>query len=119
MGEYVHPDITVALPHFSGTVAGRDALIAGFAEFCKNARVIEYAESDRQVHVVGNVAVASYRFSMVYEREAYREHSQGRDIWVFEKLGERWQALWRTMVELEEVRTSLVNDLPPIARSRG
>ena len=104
MSEYLHPGITMALPGFGGTVEGRDALLVGFMEFCANARVIEYAESEEQIQIVGNVAVVSFRFAMVYERSDYRERSTGRDVWVFERTDGRWCAVWRTMLELEEER---------------
>ncbi len=104
MTEYLHPDIIMALPGFQGNVTGRAALIDSFKEFCENAGVIEYEEHDESIDVVGNVAIASFRFMMVYERAAYREKSTGRDIWVFEDRAGRWVGVWRTMTELHEER---------------
>jgi hypothetical protein len=101
---YLHQDIVMTFPGFAGSVVGRDKLIAGFEEFCTNARVLEYTESDHQVEVVGNTAVVSYQFNMVYERPEYRERSQGRDLWVFQWSSDRWVAVWRTMLELSESR---------------
>jgi hypothetical protein len=54
----LHPNVTFVYPGFVGRVAGRDALVAGFADFCDNATVIEYREADHQVDVVGDTAVA-------------------------------------------------------------
>lgn len=104
MANYLHPGITMVLPRFSGTIVGSESLIAGFSEFCSNARVLEYMESDEQIHVIGDVAIASFRFFMVYERATYRERSTGRDMWVFERSGTRWRAVWRTMTDLQETR---------------
>jgi len=104
MTGHLHPDITMALPSFQGSVRGREKLIESFKEFCTNARVLEYEEKDDSLDVVGNVAVASFRFSMVYERAAYRARSTGRDLWVFERHGDRWIAVWRTMSDLQEER---------------
>jgi len=101
---YLHPDIVMKMPGFAGEVAGRDALISGFEDFCVNARVLEYAETDQQINVIGTCAVVSFHFEMLYEREAYRERSKGRDLWVFQRLSDRWLAVWRTMLELNEVR---------------
>ena len=42
MTALLHPDIVMAFPGFSGTLAGREALLAGFDEFCSNARVLDY-----------------------------------------------------------------------------
>ena len=104
MQPYLHPDVTMVLPGFTSAVAGREALLAGFAEFCTNARVLKYHESHMQIQVVGNVAVVNFRFDMLYERAAYLEQSTGRDIWIFEWVEEKWLAVWRTMVELQADR---------------
>jgi len=82
----------------------RQALLDGFVEFCSNARVVEYEESDEQIQVIDDLAVLTFRFAMVYERTNYRARSTGRDMWVFRSIGGKWLALWRTMMELEETR---------------
>ena len=102
---YLHPQIVMKLPKFSTSIAGRDKLIEGFQEFCANARVTQYNETDLQIDIVDRCGIASYRFDMVYERHNYREHSKGRDLWIFQKDVNSWVAVWRTMIELTEVRT--------------
>ena len=104
MSQYMHPDIVMKSPGFSGEVAGRDTLLASFVEFCTNAKVLEYQENNEQINVVGNCAVASFQFEMLYERTQYHERSKGRDLWVFQYISDKWVAVWRTMMELEEVR---------------
>jgi len=104
MSQYLHPDIIMKYPGFSGEVVGREALLASFVEFCTNAKVLEYQESNEQINVVGNCAVASFQFEMLYERAKYQEQSKGRDLWVFQCISDTWVAVWRTMMELEEVR---------------
>jgi hypothetical protein len=104
MRRFLAPGVTMVLPGFQGAVVGREALLASFHEFCTNARVLEYRETEEQIHVVNNCAVASYRFHMVYERQAYRERSSGRDLWVFQRTRGKWLAVWRTMLELTEAR---------------
>ena len=104
MSQHLHPDIVMKFPGFSGEVVGRHALLASFVEFCKNARVLEYQESNEQISVIEDCAVASFQFEMLYERLKYKEKSKGRDLWVFQYLSGNWVAVWRTMMELEEVR---------------
>jgi hypothetical protein len=110
MSPYLHADVTMVFPGFSGTVAGRDALVASYTEFCSKARVLEYSESDEQIQVIGNVAFLNFRFDMLYERASYRERSTGRDLWAFERTGEKWIAVWRTMFDLKEERDSRASD---------
>lgn len=110
MREYLHPEIAVAPPGFTGSLRGREILVSSFEEFCKNARVLDYEESDEHIDVVGDCAVASFRFRMLYEREAYREDCSGRDLWVFERQGGRWMAVWRAMLELRAERMARPED---------
>jgi hypothetical protein len=39
---------------------------------------------------------------MVYVRSGERYRASGRDLWVFEKLGDVWIAVWRAMLEMKE-----------------
>jgi uncharacterized protein (TIGR02246 family) len=97
-----HPDITMVFPGFVGRAEGREAIVAGFADFCGNATVHEYRETDHQVDVVGDTAVASFAYEMVYERSGQRSRATGRDLWVFVRQGDEWVAIWRTMLDLAE-----------------
>jgi hypothetical protein len=104
MSQYLHSDIVMKFSGFSGEVVGRDALLASFVEFCANARVLEYQENNEQINVIEDCAVVSFQFEMLYERAKYQERSKGRDLWVFQYISDKWVAVWRTMMELEEVR---------------
>ncbi len=110
MRKYLHPEVTMVFPGFKGALSGRDNLIDGFGEFCANARVIDYEESDEQISVVDTVAIASFRFTMLYERTSYSERSEGRDVWVFEESAGEWIAVWRTMTDVKEIRTQKTGD---------
>ena len=52
-----------------GRAAPRDgiAFLSGFRDFCQNAGVHEFREHDHHIDVVGDTAVASFRYEMVYE----------------------------------------------------
>jgi hypothetical protein len=99
---HVHPQFVMVLPGFSGRVQGRESLRAGFRDFCQNAKIREFSEHDFQVDVAGKTAVVSFRYEMVYERNAERFRAVGRDFWVFEQQESAWIAVWRTMLEMEE-----------------
>ena len=98
----LHADVVMAFPGFSGSMQGREPFLAGFRDFCQNATVREFHEHDRQVHVCGNTAVATFRFEMVYERGGQRSRSAGRDLWVLQNDGGAWTAVWRAMLDVEE-----------------
>lgn len=104
MREYLHPEIAMIPPDFSQSLRGRDLLVAGFEEFCANAKVLEYEEMDKHIDVVGDCAAATFRFRMLYERATYREDCSGRDLWLFARQNGRWIAVWRAMLELKAER---------------
>ncbi len=102
MAALIHPEITMVFPGFAGRAAGRDAFIAGFVDFCQNARVVSFHEHDHQVDLAADVAVASYGFEMIYERAGTAFQARGRDLWVFTRQAGEWLACWRTMLDLHE-----------------
>ncbi|MGD2216639.1 MAG: nuclear transport factor 2 family protein [Gemmatimonadales bacterium] len=99
---YLHSNMAMVFPGFAGRVEGAGAVIAGYEEFCSNARVHEYDEQDPQIDVYGRTAVASYAFQMVYEREGLKYSSTGRDLFVFSEEAGTWLAVWRTMLDVSE-----------------
>jgi hypothetical protein len=98
----IHPDILMVFPGFTGAMQGRDAFLAGFRDFCDNATLHEFREQDSAVDVVGDVAVATFRFDMVYERDGQRSRSTGRDLWVLARRAGTWTAMWRTLIDMQE-----------------
>ncbi len=98
----LHPEIVMVLPDFAGRVQGREELLAGFQNFCRNATIREFRDHDQQIDVAGEAAVITFRYEMVYERSGGRYRSTGRDLWVFQKQETGWIAVWRTMLDVEE-----------------
>ena len=98
----VHPNVVMVFPGFVGRVEGREAFVAGFREFFKNAIVHDYQEREAQIDVAGKTAVVTFQYEMVYERAAERYRATGRDLWIFEKDAQAWIAVWRTMLDMQE-----------------
>lgn len=102
--ELLDPRMTMVYPGFAGKAEGRDAVVAGFLEFCESARVERFDQTGWHVDVVGDVGLASFAFEMLYEREGVRYRSTGRDLWVFRRDGGGWSAVWRTMLDVTDER---------------
>jgi len=98
----VHDEIVMVMPGFAGRVQGRETFIAGFRDFCENARIHDFRDGERQIDVVGDTAVVNFDYEMLYERSAARYRVTGRDLWVFARHGTEWLAVWRTMLDLSE-----------------
>jgi hypothetical protein len=98
----LHPDIVMVFPGFAGKVRGREEFLAGFRDFCQNAMVEELLEHDDQVDVVGNTAMVTFRYEMLYKRAGERYRVCGRDFWAFQIQDGTWIAVWRTMFDTDE-----------------
>jgi Domain of unknown function (DUF4440) len=94
--------IVMIYPGFVGRSEGQEAFIAGYVDFCEQALMISYQESDLQIDVGGATAVASFAFEMSYERKGDKWLSRGRDLWIFTRKQDEWVAVWRTMLDLTE-----------------
>jgi ketosteroid isomerase-like protein len=103
MAAWMHPGIVMVAPGFVGRAVGREAFLAGFEDFVGSCKIEEFREMDHQADVVGAVAVVNLRFEMVYARAGERHRAMGRDVWVFERERDSWTAVWRTMLDMQEV----------------
>ena len=98
----VHADMVIVFPGFTGRGQGRETVLAGFQDFCRNATVHEFREYDHVADVAGDTAVVTFQYDMIYLRSGNRYRSTGRDLWVFQKQGGAWIAVWRTMLDVKE-----------------
>lgn len=106
IGDHVADDVVMVFPAFKGSAKGREAFVGGFRGFLASARIVSHSETEFHIDVVGNTAVASFGFEMVYERGGSNTRSAGRDLWVFEHRAGRWVAVWRTMIDVVEEAAS-------------
>ena len=111
LAPFLHDEIVMVFPGFAGKAEGQEVFLAGFKDFCENARVRDFEESDRQIDVIGRVAVATFAFNMIYERDGKAYRSTGRDQWVFENAQGAWRAVWRTMLDVAEEQLDKENRL--------
>lgn len=98
----VDSDIVMVFPGFTGRIQGREQFLASFRDFYENAKVHEFHDHDYQSDLVGNTAVVTFRYDMIYERASERYRASGRDLWVFRRQRNKWIAIWRTMLEIQE-----------------
>ncbi len=93
----------MVFPGFAGRTQGREQFLAGFRDFCDNARVDEFRDHDYETDVVGDTAVVTFRDEMIYERSGERYRATGRDLWVFRDVCGEWIAIWRAMLDTQEL----------------
>lgn len=94
----LHPSVVFVRPGFSGRAEGPAACIATYDEFLAAALVLRYEESEPTVDVVGDTAVASFRWEMAWEMGGQRSEDAGHDLYVLVRAEGRWLIAWRTLV---------------------
>ena len=98
MRDVLDPDVVFVQPRFAARSEGRDAAIQSYRAFTSSATLHAYAESDLSIDVRGHAAVVTYRFEIDYEMGGERLVETGRDLFVFDRAGTRWRAVWRLLM---------------------
>jgi uncharacterized protein (TIGR02246 family) len=93
----------IITPRIQGRIVGRDAIVKRYADFVSHARTDSFEEMEHCVDVIGETAVATYRFRIRYQihsEEAPRDEV-GQEIVVLHKRPDGWKIIWRTQTEPE------------------
>ncbi len=94
----LHPEMVIVPPGFQQRIVGREACAKGYRAFARDATVDSYEESDADVRVFGDTAIASYRYVLTYEMDGAAYRDEGVDLYVFTRADGHWQAAWRALV---------------------
>jgi uncharacterized protein (TIGR02246 family) len=106
LARFFPEDIVMALPGFAQRIEGRDACVASYEDFCSQASILDLKLAEPMIDVFGDTAVAAYAFEISYEMGGERFKDSGRDLFVFIRQDDRWQAVWRTMIVPQEEKVN-------------
>ena len=95
---YFHTDIQFVNQNLETMGSGRRVCIESYQDFLKQAVILKYQESDPQVQVWGNSALARYTFQIEYEIAGKMFADSGADLFFFTNQESRWLAVWRLML---------------------
>ena len=97
--EYFHPDAVLAQPGFAARTVGREALIASYVDFAREATIHSFTAGEVNVDQAADSAVTTMPWKMDYEFGGVRYEESGWDLLVFGRHDGRWVVVWRTVVE--------------------
>ena len=97
--KYFHSSMVIEGPEFQERKEGRDQCIQHHEEFHRNVKIQSFKDSDYQVNVWGDTAVASCRFEGQMETGGDVFKDTGRDLYVFSRKNGEWQAVWNSIVQ--------------------
>jgi ketosteroid isomerase-like protein len=96
--QFFDADVLMKGPSLTDVASGRDALVRSYADFVQTCKVMKFSESNHSVTQWGDVATASYDWSMTYEREGRISTDAGHELYVFARRGQQWVAVLRVML---------------------
>ena len=97
LASYFHADMVIVGPGYQEFGHGRDACVASYREFMSSSVLRAYRESDLVVRQWKTTAVATYSWEIDYEQGGRLNRERGTDLFVFERHGEQWLAVWRAI----------------------
>ena len=98
LANFFREDIVMVNPDFSQRTEGREACVASYEGFCKQAAILDLKIGEPVINVFNDTAIASYSWEIAYEMGGERFNDTGRDIFLFIREGGKWLAAWRTMI---------------------
>ena len=94
-----HESMVIQGPGFQSMgEGGRDACALSYADFMRNAAVLDCTLSEPIIHLAGDAAIATYSWRMTYIMKGQQSTESGRDVFAFTRSEGRWLAFWRAML---------------------
>ena len=104
LDEYFHENMVIAQPGGETMGKGKQVCIDSYRDFQSRARIIEFKESEPNIEVWENSAVASYTFEMTYSMDGKDHQDTGVDLYFFTREGGKWLAVWRAVLPPPQTR---------------
>jgi len=98
LARFLDDEIVIVPPGLRGAVHGRQAAVDSYEQFADAATMHAADFDDADVHVWGDTAVATYRFTLDYALSGARSHDTGWDVLVLRHTPGTWRVVWRTII---------------------
>ena len=95
---HLDDDVVFRGPEFVEAARGAEACAESYAAFVTEADVHDYDAAETAIDISGDVAIATYRWSMKYEHGGTRYLESGDDIYCLVRRAGRWRIVWRALV---------------------
>ncbi len=93
-----HPEMVIKDAKLKTVASGREACVQSYVDFIQQARVSAYQQTEPEIHVLIDAAVASYNWEIAYSLDQKNHRERGGDIFVFVRAEEKWMAVWRAVL---------------------
>jgi ketosteroid isomerase-like protein len=95
LSEFFHPEMVAVSPSSRDRSVGRQACIAAWKEFADAAKIRGWRETEPRITVFNNgkTAVVTYNYRITFQMGGRSVTSNGRDMYVLVREGDRWWAV--------------------------
>ena len=98
IGPHLSDDVVLAPPGSATRIVGRDAYVQSFRDYDRVAITDTFTPDAPQIDVMGDVAVATCPFFVVYRLDGVTHSERGRELLVFARQEGDWRIVWRSMI---------------------
>ena len=91
-------NIVMKGPGLKEYARGRQAFVQSYVQFMAQSKIIEYGESNHVIDAWGNVACASYDWTMTYRQKGETKTDKGQDMFIFHRVPNGWAAVLRLIL---------------------
>lgn len=102
LSNYFHENMMIVSPELKVMGKGREECIKSYTDFINQATINEYKESEPEIYVWGNTAIASYKYDIAWEMKGKSFKEPGQDLFVFTYTNGKWLAVWRKVIPIKE-----------------
>lgn len=97
IGQWLDAQAVIVGPHFERAAVGRAACVAGYVDFASQAAIDTFEALNKHVDVIGDTAIVSYGFRLVYRMRGATREDTGTDIFVLRNSPSGWLVVWRML----------------------
>jgi uncharacterized protein (TIGR02246 family) len=95
-------DAVVTAPSLARVARGREQVAESYADFARNAKIVDLTIDDPQVDLFNGIAVATMAWRIRYEFGGKQGAERGHDTYVFRLEDGNWRICWRSMLSCED-----------------
>jgi hypothetical protein len=96
--EYFHERMMIVSADLKILGDGKEQCINSYREFIGQAHILEYKESEPEIHIWGTTAIAWYNYEMNWKMNGDSYEESGKDLFVFTSESGKWMAIWRKVM---------------------
>jgi len=93
-----HREMVIKDAKLKTVARGREACVQSYLDFVEQARVSAFQQTEPDIYVFGDAAIASYNWEIAYSIGGENHRQGGGDVFVFLRAEERWLAVWRAVL---------------------